>query len=59
MEHDGPERFQWPNYGDLNGNYHCHLKKGKPTYVACWSVIDKKLKQIEIYYVGTHENAPY
>ena len=57
---EGPERFNWPNYDKLSGaTYHCHLKKGKPTYVACWVVLDDKLKQIEIYYVGTHEGAPY
>ena len=56
----GPERIDWPNYSKLNEcTYHCHLKKGKPTYVACWVVMEEKLKQIEIYYVGTHENAPY
>lgn len=56
----GPERVDWPNYGKLTANsYHCHLRKGKPTYVACWTIRDKKLKQIEVYYVGTHENAPY
>ncbi len=56
----GPERVDWPNYGKLSSSqYHCHLKKGKPTYVACWAVLDEKLKTIEIYYVGTHEGAPY
>jgi mRNA-degrading endonuclease RelE of RelBE toxin-antitoxin system len=39
----GPERFDWPNYSKLSENkYHCHLKKGKPTYVACWEVLDRK-----------------
>lgn len=56
----GPERFDWPNYEKLSDvQYHCHLKKGRPTFVACWAVLDNRLKQIEIYYVGTHENAPY
>lgn len=56
----GPERHDWPNYGRLSDDvYHCHLKKGQPTFVACWKVIDYKLKQIEICYVGTHEGAPY
>lgn len=54
----------WPNYGKLASKknesiYHCHLIKGKPTYVCCWELIDKKLKIIEVCYVGTHENAPY
>ena len=38
---------------------HCHLQKGRPTYVCCWEVINKKRKIIEVYYVGTHEKAPY
>ncbi len=55
----------WPHFGPLNGrdlplgSYHCHLKKGKPTYVACWYEENKKVKIVEVYYVGTHENAPY
>lgn len=57
---DGPEMFRWPNYDKLSeATYHCHLKKGRPTFVACWIVLDYKLKHIEIYYVGTHEGAPY
>lgn len=60
LELKGPELTDWPNYGKLSGdNYHCHLKKGRPTYVACWKVAHKKLRQIEVYYVGTHEGAPY
>jgi len=54
----------WSNYGKLHGKKtedkrHCHLIKGRPTYVCCWTVIDKKTKIIEVYYVGTHERAPY
>lgn len=57
---DGPIQTDWPNYGMLSkGIYHCHLKRGNPTYVACWRIIDKQAKEIEVYYVGTHENAPY
>ena len=59
----GPAASGWPNYSKLQGTRgdkrHCHLQKGKPTYVACWVVLDKKLRQIEVYYVGTHEKAPY
>ena len=52
----------WPNYGKLHGKRgedkrHCHLLKGRPTYVCCWEVVDTH--SIEVYYVGTHENAPY
>lgn len=39
--------------------YHCHIKSGRPTYIACWEVMDKQMRMIEVYYVGTHENAPY
>lgn len=60
LELKGPERPNWPNYGKLATNqYHCHLKKGHPTFVACWKINDQKMKQIEVYYVGTHEGAPY
>ena len=60
LKNKGPERVDWPNYGKLGkATFHCHLKKGKPTYVACWAILDGKLKQIEVYYVGTHEGAPY
>ena len=62
IELKGPIRSNWKNFSKLKGkidDYHCHLKSGKPTYVACWKVINKKSKIIEVYYVGTHENAPY
>jgi len=59
----GPAVKDWPNYGKLRGckgdKRHCHLQKGKSTYVCCWEVVDKKCKIIEVYYVGTHEKAPY
>ena len=54
---------QWPNYRKLKGQRadfrHCHLIKGKPTYVCCWKIVDKQQKIIEVTYVGTHEKAPY
>ena len=60
IENDGPVRGDWPNYGKLaSGRHHCHLKKGNPTYVAVWEVRDKKIKLVEVTYVGTHEKAPY
>ena len=58
----GPVRTAWPNYGKIKGKmdcYHCHLKKGKPTYVVVWKVTDKENKFVEVRYVGTHENADY
>jgi mRNA-degrading endonuclease RelE of RelBE toxin-antitoxin system len=60
LQKSGPIRADWPNYGKLStGYYHCHLKKGRPTFVACWTVVSEKQKQIEVFYVGTHENSPY
>lgn len=55
----GPVRGEWPNYGKLpGGKHHCHLKNGKPTYVAVWNE-EKETVTVEIVYVGTHEKAPY
>ena len=34
-------------------------KRGRPTYVAVWEVTDKKIKIVEVTYVGTREKAPY
>ena len=64
LELNGPKPGEgWKNYSKLHGlpgdKPHCHLKKGPPTYVCCWEVVNKKLKITEVYYVGTHENAPY
>ncbi len=57
---DGPVRGNWPNYSKLDGNrHHCHIKKGKPCYVAVWAVINNNIRIIEVQYVGTHEKAPY
>ena len=55
---------QWQSYGRLHCKSsvdyrHCHLIKGKPTYVCCWKVVDQKIRIIEVYYVGSHEKAPY
>lgn len=58
----GPIRNTWPNYSKIKGSkdcYHCHIKKGKPTYVAVWKVTDKEIKIVEVRYVGTHEKANY
>ena len=56
----GPLQLSWPHFGALQAeHFHCHLRRGQPTYVACWRTIDKQIKQIEVYYVGSHEGAPY
>ena len=64
LKYKGPIQTGWKNYGKLvkgknKEMYHCHLKKGRPTYVACWEIIDKTIRILEVYYVGTHEKAPY
>lgn len=57
---NGPVRGNWKNYSILaNGDHHCHLKKGNPTYVTVWRVTDKTITLVEIRYAGTHEKAPY
>lgn len=59
LEVNGYQRYNWPNFSKLKDSiYHCHLEKGRPTYVACWRVY-KEEKLIEVYYAGTHEKAPY
>lgn len=56
----GPVRGNWMNYGKLSSTrHHCHIKSGRPTYVACWEVMDKTVQIVEVYYVGTHEKATY
>lgn len=60
LQIQGPVAGNWANYGKLSPNrHHCHIKKGKPTYVAVWEVRDQKIHVIEVIYVGTHEKAPY
>jgi hypothetical protein len=66
IEIDGPIRRNWSHFSGLrkgpgipDDSYHCHIKDGKPTFVACWTIEDKKVKIVEVYYVGTHEKAPY
>lgn len=58
---NGPIKKEWPNFSSLKGmkdHYHCHIEKGRPTYVVCRSA-GKANKKIEVYYAGTHEKAPY
>ncbi len=38
MRNLGPYRSNWPNYTKMNNKkeeYHCHIEKGRPTYVVC------------------------
>lgn len=62
IETSGPVQPTMPHFGKLQGRgdlYHCHLKSGRPTYVAVWEIKDKSAVLVEVIYVGTHENAPY
>lgn len=62
IEVAGPVRGNWPNYSKLGkkGVHHCHLKKGKPTYVAIWKE-EKRGEDRHIFfeYAGTHEGVNY
>ncbi len=52
----GPVQAEWSNYSKLGKDkYHCHLNY---SYVACWT-FEKETISIEVYYVGSRENAPY
>jgi len=58
----GPARTGWHHYGKIKGAtdcHHCHLTKGRPTYVAVWKVTNKTTRIVEVRYVGTHEKANY
>lgn len=57
LKADGPTGGHvFPNYSKLKENeYHCHLNR---SYVACWWH-EKKTITIEVYYVGSREDAPY
>ncbi len=56
----GPIRGNWEHFGKLKpGLYHCHLKRGNPTYVAVWKVDEHTIRFVEVVYAGTHEKAPY
>jgi len=56
LEESGPVQPEWPNYSKLGGNkHHCHLSR---KWVACWEET-KTGVQIEVYYAGSRESAPY
>jgi mRNA-degrading endonuclease RelE of RelBE toxin-antitoxin system len=60
IEQNGPVRGDWPNYSKIGKTrHHCHLKKGRPTYVAVWVEHADGVRIVEVEYVGTHEGAPY
>ena len=50
LEENGAFRKNWPNFSELGANrYH---------WVACW-LWEKGTIEIEVYYAGSRENAPY
>lgn len=52
----GPVRTEWRNFSKLaDGEYHCHLSY---SWVACWRVENNEM-EIEVYYAGSREDAPY
>jgi mRNA-degrading endonuclease RelE of RelBE toxin-antitoxin system len=62
LELSGPIAASWANFAKFKEHqdcYHCHLKKGRPSYVAVWRVADRGIKLIEVRYVGIHEDADY
>jgi mRNA-degrading endonuclease RelE of RelBE toxin-antitoxin system len=57
LQLSGPVQPSWPNYSKFGeGEHHCHLRH---KWVACWRVNAAKIELIEVYYVGSRENAPY
>ena len=56
LETVGPIQKEWPNYSKLGDNkFHCHLCY---SWVACWSCESESI-EIEVYYAGSREDAPY
>ena len=56
LKESGPIRRDWKNFSKLGEDeYHCHLTY---SYVACWTW-KKDTIEIEVYYVGSREKAPY
>ncbi len=56
LKADGPIQKSWQNFSPLGKDtYHCHLNY---RYVACWTFWQEKI-EIEVYYVGSREKAPY
>ena len=68
LEKEGPYQIEWQSYSPLGkDHFHCHLNR---SWVACWKSLGlqeyedengRKLlaNWIEVYYVGSRENAPY
>ena len=55
----GPIQKGWSNFSPLNANkteFHCHLDY---RWVACWKILEDNKLELEVYYVGSREKAPY
>jgi mRNA-degrading endonuclease RelE of RelBE toxin-antitoxin system len=63
LENSGPYVPSWSHFGKLGGSkstfFHCHLNKGRPTYVVVWQIVDKFIRILEIQFIGTHEKVNY
>jgi mRNA-degrading endonuclease RelE of RelBE toxin-antitoxin system len=56
LKADGPIQKSWHNFSPLGkDSYHCHLNY---RYAACWTFRKEEI-EIEVYYVGSREKAPY
>ena len=56
LKADGPIQKTWNNFSPLgDSRYHCHLNY---RHVACWTCREGEI-EIEVYYVGSREKAPY
>ena len=52
----GPIQTEWSNFSRIGKTeYHCHLSR---KWVACW-YWEKETIEIEVYYAGSREKAPY
>ena len=57
IENDGPVQKSWPNYSTVGKvSHHCHLSY---SWVAVWRLDENDNMIVEVYYVGSRENAPY
>ena len=56
LRSDGPVQKSWDNFSPLGDDkFHCHLSY---RYVVCWTYRKGEI-EIEVYYVGSREKAPY
>jgi len=56
---EGPIQKGWPKFGPLDVKkitFHCHLSY---RWVACWKILNETSLELEVYYVGSREKAPY